>query len=64
MSQNHMTRWIEVADQRHFFEDVMVSETEPEHESHFVHLGATIANISSWVHRRVNPAPVPDESTH
>ena len=51
MSRNHMTRWIEIADRRHFFEATMESGTDPEHESHFVHLGETIADISSWAHR-------------
>jgi hypothetical protein len=64
MSQNHMTRWIEIADQRHFFEDTLVSGTEAERESHFVHLGETIANISSWVHRHINPTPMPDATLH
>ncbi len=51
MSRDPMTRWIEIADRRHFFEDTMVSGAYPEHESHFVHLGETIADITSWVHR-------------
>ena len=49
MSRDHMTR--KIADRRHFFEDMMVSGADPEHESHFGHLGETIADISFWFHR-------------
>lgn len=55
MSQNHMTQWIEIADERHFLEDAMVYETEVEDECHFLHLGETIVRVASWVHRRVHP---------
>ena len=61
MSQSHMTRWIEIADERHLFEDAMPRPMED--ESHFLHLGETIVKIASWVHRRVDPAPMP-EATH
>lgn len=57
MSQNHMTHWIEIADERHFFEDAMVNGTEVEDEGHFLHLGETIVRIASWVHRRVHRTP-------
>jgi len=58
MSQSHLTQWIEIADERHFFENAMLSEME--NERHFLHLGETIVKIASWVHRRVNPAPMPE----
>ena len=61
MTQNHMIHWIEVADERHFFEDGMLTRLED--ESHFVHLGETIVKIASWMHRRANSAPTP-ETTH
>ena len=61
MTQSHMVHWIEVADERHFFEDALLRPLED--ESHFVHLGETIVKIASWVHRQVNPAPTP-ETTH
>jgi hypothetical protein len=38
MSQNHMTRWIEIADERHFFEEGMVDQMQEADESHFLHL--------------------------
>ena len=60
MTQSHMVHWIEVADERHFFEDAM---RPLEDESHFVHLGETIVKIASWMHRRANRAPTP-ETTH
>jgi hypothetical protein len=58
MSQTHMTQWIEIADERHFFEDAMLSQMEDEH--HFLHLGETVVKIASWVHRCVHSAPMPE----
>jgi hypothetical protein len=58
MSESNMTHWIEIADERHFFEDAMLSQMEDAH--HLLHLGETIVKIASWVHRRVNPAPMPE----
>ena len=55
MSQNHMTQWIEIADERHFFEDAIMRGKEVEDESHFLHLGDTIVRVASWIHRRVHP---------
>jgi hypothetical protein len=60
MSQSHMTHWIEIADERHFFEDAMVNGREAEEEGHFLHLGDTIVRIASWVHRRVSWASMPE----
>jgi len=48
MSQSHMTRWIEIADERHFFENATVRESES--EVHFPHLGDAIMKLSSLIH--------------
>jgi hypothetical protein len=59
MSQNHMTRWIEIADERHFFEDAKGNQMQQASESQFLDLGVTILKIPSWfprgVHRRKLP---------
>jgi hypothetical protein len=53
MSQNQMTRWIEIADERHFFEAGMVGQMQEASEGHFLHLGATVAKIPTWLRRDV-----------
>jgi hypothetical protein len=53
MSQNQMTRWIEIADERHFFEACMVSQMQEPREGHFLHLGATVVKIPTWFRRDV-----------
>jgi len=58
MSQSHMVHWIEIADERQFFEDAMLRPMED--ERHFMHLGETIVKIASWVHYHVHPAPTPE----
>jgi hypothetical protein len=45
MSRNHMTRWIEIADERHFFEETTVGRMQEADESHLLHLGTTIVKI-------------------
>ena len=55
MSQSHMTRWIEIADERHFFEDAMVHESES--DVHFPHLGDAIMKLSSLIHRQIDREP-------
>lgn len=62
MSQNHMTHWIEIADERHFFEDAMVGRVQA-NESHFLHLGAKIVKIPSWFRRNIYCRSLP-VSTH
>jgi hypothetical protein len=61
MSRNHMTRWIEIADERHFFEETAVGRMHSVDESHLVHLGTTVLKIPSWVpggvYRRWLPVP-------
>jgi hypothetical protein len=63
MSQDHMTRWIEIAEERHFFEDATVSQMQEAEESHFLHLGAAIVKIPSWFQRSVCRCWLP-ASTH
>jgi len=43
-----MTRWSEIADERHFFENATVRESES--EVHFPHLGDAIMKLSSLIH--------------
>jgi hypothetical protein len=57
MTQNHMTRWIEIADARHFFEAAPAGRMPK--ESHFLHLGTTIVKISSWIKRGIHPSSSP-----
>jgi hypothetical protein len=59
MSQNHMTRWIAIADERHFFEDATAGQVQEVSESHFFHLGTTIVKITSWLQHSVYPRPLP-----
>jgi len=59
MSQDHMTRWIEIADERRFFEAAQIDQVQDFSESHFVHLGATIVKISSWLQRGIHPRSLP-----
>ena len=63
MSQNHMTRWIEIADERHFFEDTTVDRMQEANESHFLHLGMKIVKIPSRFGRSVYRRWLP-VSTH
>jgi hypothetical protein len=50
MSQNQMTRWIEIADERHFFEAGLVGRMQEASEGHFLHLGV---KIPTWLRRDV-----------
>jgi hypothetical protein len=59
MSQNYMTRWIEIADERHFFEESTGDQEREVSESHFLHLGTTIVKIASWLQGSVYPRPLP-----
>lgn len=59
MSQNHMTYWIEIADERHFVETTMADRMQEFSESHFLHLGAKIVKIASWFQRSVRPRSLP-----
>ena len=63
MSQNQMTRWIEIADERHFFEDTMAGRMQEVSESHFLHLGTRVVKIPSWFPRSVYRRWLP-VSTH
>jgi hypothetical protein len=63
MSQNHMTRWIEIADERNFVEMAKADRMQGFSENHFLHLGATIVKIASWIKHGINPPPLP-ASTH
>jgi hypothetical protein len=63
MSQHHMTRWIEIADERLFLEDSTVGRMQEANEGHFLHLGAKIVKIPSWFRRSVSRRWVPG-STH
>ena len=47
MSQCQMTRWIEIADERHFWEDTTLDRTSRAHESQFLHLGETILKVTA-----------------
>jgi hypothetical protein len=47
MSQNHMTHWIEIADERHFWEDAPLNRMSHASESHCLHLGANILKVTS-----------------
>jgi hypothetical protein len=54
MSQHHMTRWIEIADERHFFESATVGQMQAAGESQVLHLGATVVGFPSWFRRTVS----------
>lgn len=47
MSQNHMTHWIEIADERHFWEDTTLDRISQTDESQFLHLGETILKVTA-----------------
>jgi len=47
MSQFAMTRWIEIADERHFCEDATFARTPQALESHFLHLGENILKVAA-----------------
>ena len=59
MSQEHMTRWIELADERRFFEAAQIDCLQEFGESHFLHLGSTMVKISSWIQRGIHPRSFP-----
>ena len=59
MAQEHMTRWIKIADERRFFEAAPINRVQESGESHFLHLGTTIIKISSWMRRGIHPRSVP-----
>ena len=50
MSQNHLTRWTEIADERHFCEAAVLDQASTTSELNFLHLGGVIAQVPSWVH--------------
>jgi hypothetical protein len=52
MTHTNLTRWIEDADARHVLENAMVVRSIG--ESHFLHLGETIAKVSSKVRQSVS----------
>jgi len=45
-----MTRWIQIADERHFFEAGLVGRMQEASEGHFLHLGV---KIPTWLRRDV-----------
>ena len=47
MTQSTMTRWIEIADERHFWEDAAVNPIPEAGEHHFLHLGETILRATA-----------------
>jgi len=49
-----LTRWIEDADARSFSEAAMFDRRLVPAENHYLHLGDTIANISSWLRQGVS----------
>ena len=59
MLHDHMTRWIEIADERRFFEAAQIDQVQEFGESHFLHLGTTIVKISSWIQRGIHPRSLP-----
>lgn len=59
MLQDHMTRWIEIADERRFFEAAQFDRVQEFNESHFLHLGTTIVKISSWIQRGIDLRSLP-----
>lgn len=63
MPTNHMTHWIEIADERHFLEEKMMTRPWAEPESHFLHLGAKIIRVASWVQRTMH-VQSPSEAPH
>jgi hypothetical protein len=48
-THTNLTRWIEDADARHVLENAMVDRNIAIGESHYLHLGETIAKVSSRV---------------
>ena len=47
MSQNQMTHWIEIADERHFWEDTALPRMSQVSESHCLHLGGSILKVTA-----------------
>ena len=47
MSQNQMTQWIEIADERHFWEDTALARMSQVSESHCLHLGDSILKVTA-----------------
>ena len=47
MSQKHMTHWIEIADERHFWEDAALDRISQGRENHCLHLGETMLKMTA-----------------
>jgi len=53
MTHSNLTRWIEDAEARKFYETAMAEQHVGTVENHYLRLGETVARIPSWFHHRV-----------
>jgi hypothetical protein len=54
MTHSHMTQWIEDADARQFRQSASWNEGLAATESHYLHVGKTIAKVSSLLRRSMS----------
>jgi hypothetical protein len=55
MSHNNLTRWIEDAEARIVSENAIFERRWNATESHYLHLGETIAKVPSWIRHGIDP---------
>jgi hypothetical protein len=54
MSQSNLLRWIEDADARRFHEAALFDRSLQTSESHYLHLGEVVANLTAWLRHGVS----------
>jgi hypothetical protein len=55
LAMTHMTHWIEEAEARNMVRSAMIDHTVGITERQYLHLGWTIAKVSTWWHHKNHP---------
>jgi hypothetical protein len=59
LAMTHMTRWIDEAEAREMVQSAMVDHTVRVTQNQYLHLGSTIAKVSSWWHHNISRDVLP-----